>query len=255
MSYKKSIKLLLVIFSLMSISCTNSISKLMLRNYSDPEDSIINIQSFKKAYTIYLDWEEDECADYYILNRAENMISAGKYDFHPIYEGQLTHYEDTDLNPNQTYVYQLVKMRGKVDFKGTHYAYGVCSPIVQDEYEPNDNKENAIWLNMDCLCNTYYARFGDAYIKDEDWFYIDLPARRQATISVDTQYGSQECLQWHLDTQTPSDISNGKVFFIENETNEPKRMYFNISINPIGLRGFTSVNYTISLLEIVKYNR
>ena len=249
----KYLMLLAVIF-ISLISCNNSIADYMLRNYEDPKDSTINIECFKTPYTIYLDWEEDECADYFVLRRAEITSVIGDHNFREIYKGTDIQYVDTDLNVNKRYVYQLVKYRGHTPFTGTKFAYGVCSPMINDNYEPNNYKENATYLNMNCICNTFFAPFANNNTTDEDWFYVELPGRRTAEIIVNVEDGINSCLQWHLETQNPTQIVSGKHFFIHNESFDPTRIYFKIEINPANISSFTSVVYTISLESIIPYS-
>lgn len=54
-------------------SCSNHFAQIMLRPFDDPKDDGIYVDSFSQIHTCTVSWQEDPCADLYILMRKEKM--------------------------------------------------------------------------------------------------------------------------------------------------------------------------------------
>lgn len=244
------VKIIILVFLFILSSCSNILAQYLLRDYSDPKDSVIEADCFSKVQCINVTWEEDECADLYRLMRADNSL-IGNYDFAEVYSGTQTEFCDKQLDNRKSYVYRLDKIRGTKTFIGTKYAYAVCSDVIKDLYEDNDTKEKATYLELDCSCNLFFAPFYDGVINDEDWFCVKIPPRRTAEIVVNIKKGSNDVLQFNLDTQKPEQIHNGIAFTITNEFFEDKIIPFCISVNPENISSFVEIDYEISLQNII----
>ncbi|MCQ2589750.1 MAG: hypothetical protein MJ179_04925 [Treponema sp.] len=243
-------KILILVFIFVLTSCSNILAQYLLRDYSDPKDGVIQVDCFSKVHCINVTWEEDECADLYRLMRADNSLT-GNYNFTEVYSGTQTEFCDKQLDNRKSYVYRLDKERGRMPFRGTKYAYAVCSDVIKDSYEDNDTKDKATFLDLDCSCNIFYAPFYDGIINDEDWFCVKIPPRRTAEIVVNIKNDSSANLQFNLDTQKPEQIHNGIAFTITNEFFEERIIPFCISINPENIRSFVEIDYEIALQNII----
>ena len=180
-----------------------------------------------------------------------DVIDVVRIDFAEVYSGTQTEFCDKQLDNRKSYVYRLDKIRGTKTFIGTKYAYAVCSDVIKDLYEDNDTKEKATYLELDCSCNLFFAPFYDSVINDEDWFCVKIPPRRTAEIVVNIKKGSNDVLQFNLDTQKPEQIHNGIAFTITNEFFEDKIIPFCISVNPENISSFVEIDYEISLQNII----
>lgn len=68
------VKIIILVFLFILSSCSNILAQYLLRDYSDPKDSVIEADCFSKVQCINVTWEEDECADLYRLMRADNSL-------------------------------------------------------------------------------------------------------------------------------------------------------------------------------------
>jgi hypothetical protein len=142
---------------------------------------------------------------------------------------------------------------------------GIGHVVCRDDYEPNDTIEQAVRLyDIDIDANFYFYRsyLGDE-VFDEDWYYVDIPAMRKATIEINdkkVQTGSTEShfRIYHLNGMD-SDVKQLEPFAIENNELVGRRKYFKIFADkkmftpgtPTVDVGGDIVDYTVRLTGIV----
>ena len=131
----------------LTVSCTNGDISELLRSYDDPFDETPAIDCYSSPYTVRLSWQEDECADKFILLRASDH---GLYSFTEIYRGTGTTYKDSfsGMESCDRYLYRLDKTRGSRTFTGSTYAYAVSSISGNDSHENNNEPTSATELEI-----------------------------------------------------------------------------------------------------------
>jgi hypothetical protein len=249
---------ILVLFAL--AGCSPGMYELLTRTTDDPEVVTPIIESFVMSNTIFARWASDEGADEYILERAEDNPDVLAWQ--TVYRGDGTAYTDGGLEDEARFIYRLSKRRGKETFGPSAGVIGVSSLICRDVYR-NDTMEQAVQLeSKDYIANIFYYRtFGGLEIMDEDWYFIDIPPFRQASVVVnDSQVAESdqpthfECYEYGRGNQL---VRHLKDFWIINNELETKRYYF--KLYPARLQfveaslpaGGNIVQYRISIGSIV----
>lgn len=249
--------LVIVVLSLVLLSCSEGLLSDMLRVNTDPVVELPSVVSFEKEETIEISWNADPGADEYILFRAEDVLLP-VYEI--IYQGTSLSLTDTDITGEHRYLYTLGKVRGTLLFGPSDPILGVGSNVIQDNLEGNNVKEMAAKLVWDLDANLYYYRSNNGEeIEDYDWYFVTVPPRRKAMIIV-TQSGigsgADSWMEYYLEGHVTETIVNSNAIPIENYSYEEKTFYFLISPNSsefIGdptLGGGGLINYRVSLNSI-----
>jgi hypothetical protein len=233
---------------------------LLNRTTEDPVVVAPVIESFVDSCAIYAWWDFDEGADEYILERAEDNPASLVYV--TVYRGTDTAYTDSGMEDGRRYIYRLSKRRGKELFGPSAEVAGVSSLVTRDVYR-NDTMEQAVQLeSKDYIANIYYYRtYGGIEIIDEDWYYIDIPPLRQASVVVNDSEIEESDTPTHFEYYEHGRASNKvlqlKDFWIINNELETVRYY--IKLYPAKLQfvgsgipaGGAIVQYRISISSIV----
>ncbi len=244
-------------------SCShNAFEDDLFRTTDDPFQDIPSADSLSLEHTVYLSWKSDDACDMFRLMRSYDSETLS---FSCVYEGRGTSYTDTDLTDNYRYIYRLDKTRGGRCFEGKSYAYGYSSECRKDACEPNDTEAHATWLEYDRICNIPCVRYvtGNREVMDCDWFYVDIPPRREAhiVVSQDNLEGNKtEGARTQLKFQQPGlegqPINQKTANKIRNTSFRTKRFYFKIYPETTGLftdSNTTVIEYTVSLNQIINY--
>ena len=254
---------LLCVFAACSLffSCENEFADVLLRTTADPFYEAPCVDSFTLENTIYVSWSADDASDSFILMRA---IDAETPVFYEVYSGTDTSYTDTDLSSGYRYLYRLDKTRGNSYFTGTDYGYGVSSSVRRDSYEDNDTHETATELEYECACSIPCVKFYDGTtILDSDWFYVTVPARKKAYVSLEQTSESiskSEATYFNaliLSSNSDEAVSNiSPVLVLTNTDTESRKLYFKIYPNTSKVFSsstayYSNLQYTITLTEIV----
>jgi len=211
--------------------CSPGMYEMLNRTIDDPVIVKPNVESFVESNAILVNWEEDDGADEYILERAEDSTITLVY--RTVYSGTGTSYEDRGLENDERYIYRLSKRRGKEIFGPSPEVMGVSSLVCRDIYK-NDTMEQAVRLeSMDYIANIYYYRtYGGLELIDEDWYYIEIPALRQASVVVNDSRIQESDRPTHFEYYEYSrgsyPVSQLKNFWIINNELEAKRYYFKL---------------------------
>ena len=228
-------------------SCShNAFEDDLFRTTDDPFQDIPSADSLSLEHTVYLSWKSDDACDMFRLMRSYDSETLS---FSCVYEGRGTSYTDTDLTDNYRYIYRLDKTRGERCFEGKSYAY----------------EAHATWLEYDRICNIPCVRYvtGNREVMDCDWFYVDIPPRREAhiVVSQDNLEGNKtEGARTQLKFQQPGlegqPINQKTANKIRNTSFRTKRFYFKIYPETTGLftdSNTTVIEYTVSLNQIINY--
>lgn len=223
--------LIIFLFSLLLLSCSEGLLGDMLRVITDPVVVEPSVTSFEKEETIKITWNADPGADEYILYKAEDAFLP-VYEI--IYQGPELSVSDTDVNDENLYIYTLGKVRGTKLFGPSDPVLGVGSTVLKDEHETNDKKENSTRLVWDLDANLYYyISHNRSEVKDYDWYHVTVPPNRQANIVL-VQNGlviGNTWMNFSLESQPPEPITNNQAIHIRNTTLEEKT--YNFLISPI----------------------
>ena len=239
-------------------SCTNGDFSELLRSYDDPSDDTPNAACYREPCTVRLSWNEDECADRFILMRAEDD---GAENFVQVYSGKDTTFTDRfyQTDDQKRYVYRLDKTRGSKRFKGSVSTCAVVSMTLHDTHEPNDNIENAVELEriitatMPCSQFNYSGRC----FSDEDWYYIRLKPQCIASIlfcqsGKGSTVSDSDFMYMEYGGEIKS-LQHNEKFTVTNSSFTTKNIYFKIlpDIAKIfaGTQGAEVPSYTITLTE------
>jgi hypothetical protein len=213
----------------MLAGCNPGIYEQLNRTKDDPLVVTPDIESFAEPYTVRARWAHDEGADEYILERAEDNRTTLTWT--TVYRGTGTAYTDRGLGDGERYVYRLSKRRGRETFGPSEAVAGVSSLVCRDIYR-NDTMEQAVRLEtIDYIANIYYYRtYGGLEIIDHDWYYIDLPPLRQASVKVNDLRVEEsdkpthfECYEYGREKVAVKQL---KDFWIINNEMETRRYYF-----------------------------
>ena len=249
--------LVIIVFSLIMLSCSEGLLGNMLRVTTDPFVVEPDVVSFEKEETIKITWDADPGADEYILYKAEDALTP-VYEI--LYQGTQLSLTDTDVTGEHRYLYTLGKVRGTVLFGPSDPTLGVGSNVIQDNLEGNNVKEKATTLVWDLDANLYYYRSNDGEeIEDLDWYSISVPPRRKAMIVVTQDglgSGAESWMNYYLEGHVTVTLINSNAIPVENYSYEEKTFIFLISPNSsefIGdptLGGGGLINYRVSLNSI-----
>jgi hypothetical protein len=239
--------------------CNPGMYEMLNRIMDDPVIEKPVIKSFLESYTIFASWEYDEGADEYILERAEDVPSQLVYE--TVYQGTETAYTDGGLEDGKRYIYRLSKRRGKKTFGPSEEVMGVSSLICVIYH--NDTMEEALRLEtIDYITNIYYYRtYGGLELIDEDWYYIELPPLRQASVVVNDSRIEESDRPTHFEYyeygRDHNPVRQLKDFWIINNEMETKKYYFKLyptKLQFVGAgipAGGDLVQYRISIGSIV----
>jgi len=223
----KNLFLLLLVLT----GCNPGMYEMLHRTIDDPVIVKPNVESFVESNAIFVNWKEDEGADEYILERAEDI--SGSLVYRVVYRGTGTSYADRGLEEDIRYIYRLSKRRGKEVFGPSPEAMGVSSLVCRDVYR-NDTMADALRLeSIDYIANIYYYRsYGGLEIYDEDWYYIEIPAMRQASVVVNDSQVAESDQPTHFEYyeygRNAHSVKQLKDFWIINTELETKRYYFKL---------------------------
>lgn len=241
------------------MGCTPGMYEMLNRTTEDPWPEKPEVESFVEPKTIRVRWQADAGADEYILERAKDGMALY---FSEVYRGGEREYVDRGLEEEGRYIYRLYKRRGKRTFGPGGTALGVSTLVCRDAYEPNGRKEEALKLEtIDYIGNLYYYRaYGGEEVVDEDWYYIRIPALRQASVVVnDAQVAESNApthFRYYEYGRDDKDVIQLKSFWIVNTELVTRDYYFKlhpaekqyIGGNPAG---GAIIKYRISIGEIV----
>lgn len=259
---KNKILLLSFIIYVFSSCSENSFEDVLFRTTDDPFYDVPKVDSLSIENRIYISWEKDDGCDTFYLMRS---IDQRNLSFECIYSGTETNYKDIRLDYNQRYIYRLDKKRGEKVFTGKKYGYGFSSDIRQDICEHNDSEEKAVFLEHDLICNLPCVSFITDNFQDidEDWFYVNVPPMRSCEIVVsqrglqDSSTGAETQLCIQIPGSKVESINEKVAIKLSNTSYVTKRMNFKIFPNTTELfssdAGITSIEYTVSLYRIQKY--
>lgn len=256
-------KIILLVIPFLCCSCMNSeFERILFRTNEDPFYDSPKAESVKLENTIFLTWQEDECADCYYLMKSTDSV---RLNFECIYSGSGTSFTDTDNRINQCYVYRLDKKRGGKLFIGKTFSYGYGSSCRQDEYENNDTQETSTYLEYDHICNlpcVQYITEGKLHF-DVDWFYVTVPPKRTAAIVVSQKglenatTGANTALMFQLAGSSQSAVKQKSAITISNPSNVTRNFYFKIFPDTTALfspsENCAVIEYTVSLNQIYNY--
>jgi hypothetical protein len=212
--------------------CNPGMYELLHRTMDNPVVVSPNIVSLKESYTMLAWWEHDAGADEYILERAEDSAITPLV-YQTVYQGDRTSYTDRGLEEKR-YIYRLSKRRGKETFGPSSGVAGASSLLIRDVYEPNDTMEQAVRLETtDYIANIYYFRtYDNLEIMDEDWYYIEIPPLRQASVVVFDSRVEESDRPTHFEYweygRDHGQVRQLKDFWIINNEIETKRYYFKL---------------------------
>jgi len=253
----KTAGLILFLFTL--TACSDGMYDMLHRSIEDPKIVKPNVESFVESNTIFISWDYDAGADEYILERAED--SPGLLSYRTAYRGTNLEHADRGLENGKRYIYRLSKRRGSQIFGPSDEVLGVSSLITRDVYK-NDTMEQALKLeSIDYIANIYYYRsYGGLELIDEDWFYIDIPPMRQASVVVNDSKAMATDAPTHFEyyeyARNSDTVRQLRDFWIINNELETRRYYFKLypaksQFVSAGIPGGDIVQYRISLVSIV----
>ncbi|MDA3940458.1 MAG: hypothetical protein PF693_14305 [Spirochaetia bacterium] len=249
--------LVITVFSLLTLSCSEGFLSDMLRVITDPVVEEPTVFSFEKEETIEISWNTDPGVDKYILYRAEDTLIP---IYEILYQGRELSLTDTEVTSEHRYLYKLGKLRGTMLFGPSEPILGVGSNVIQDNLERNNIKENATTLVWDLDANLYYYRSNTGEeIEDYDWYLISVPPRRKAMIVVTQDglgTGDDSWMNYYLEGHVTEPIVNSNAIPVDNYSYTERTFFFLISPNTsefIGdptLGGGGLINYRVSLQSI-----
>ena len=252
------VKLGIILLALILIACDPGMYQMLHRTIEDPRVVTPLVRSFIESNTIFISWGHDEGTDEFILERARDNPFL---HFEIIYRGTSLSFVDRGVESNARYIYRLSKRRGRKIFGPSPGAFGVSSVVVSDGYR-NSTMAQAVRLeSMDRIGNIYFFRSHCGLeISDTDWFYIDIPAQRQAIITVfdfESPPGSTRShFRYYVYTRRENPVVHDSHFYIENNGLATRRFFFKLfparqEFVPAGTPGGNIVQYRVRLLGIV----
>lgn len=242
-------------------ACNAGVYESLSRDAGDPVAESPELNSFKESNTVIVSWEADECADEYILERAEdNMVP----QYRKVYSGRDLCYYDRNLPDEQRYLYRLKKRRGGKLFGPYEERLGVSSLVTEDEFEPNNRKEEAIALSTNPLIMNlyYYQSYGGLKTYDEDWYSVEIPPQRRLDIVIEDADIENDQAPTHFrlyeENRDSKEVLQLRGIYLENTEHRVKRVYFKIyphetffvSSMPEGAGG-RLVRYKISVGQVM----
>ncbi len=229
-----------IALAILAASCGSALFGTLSRSAGDPAVVTPRATSMETPLAVTLDWDADEAADYYVLERRRDTESS---QYAEVYRGTGTRYADSPAEGR--YYYCLTKVRGERDFGPSRPAFAVSSPVARDEYEPDDGMAEARLLESAAIANMYYFRGSDGQVlSDADWYRVTLPPRSVAYLTL-TDYSAEGA---EVDTHfvvyraglAESVIHNKHPFEIENDANVRRDLFF--AIKPNAVRYIPSVD-------------
>ena len=233
-------KILIIITAFLILAaCSLGMNDMLGRTTDDPFEEIPKVVSFNGDYSIMVSWSKDNAADEYFLYRAADTISP---QYQLIYRGPLTEYKDTfSLTQNgYPYLYRLGKQRGQRRFEDLttpgKAAFGIVSVSEIDEYEPNDIMAQATELSYnELIVNSWFYTsntIDGISIFDDDWYYVDIPARWIAVIilhDIDALANSDYShFKMEIFSRGTVDIFSSRPREITNPSAYAERIYFRV---------------------------
>lgn len=214
--------------------CSNGLLDELQRPAGDPVIIEPRVISFESENTITISWDEDSAADSYILYCAEDATVP---DFSVVYQGTDTEFQHENRSTGIRYLYRLSKMRGSKEFGPSESVLGVGSNTIYDAHEPNNSRDDAVFLEYQIDANIYYFRAdGGQSISDEDWYFVEIPPQRTANITVDSlgtpNYIASGDVQFYREGYVPQDITVGGTHSIANTGYETAEFRFRITPKP-----------------------
>jgi hypothetical protein len=241
-------------------ACRQGMFETLVRTTADPFGQTPRVESFVKSGMVTVSWNQDEGADTYILERAKDAISPV---YETVYQGIFLAYEDHDTEDNGRYLYRLSKRRGDRIFGPWGPVLGASSLVTRDAYEVNDSTGSAVRLEtIDIIANMYFYRaYNGLVLCDDDWFYIDIPALRQASVVlIDSEIamgGVPSHFNYYEFGVDKGNIINENAFWIKNAGLETKRFYIKIYPNEgmflTAPAGGQLIRYTLKVKTIEPY--
>lgn len=225
-------KIILLFAALFLFGCNSEIYDDVNRKIEDPFVDAPMVNSFVKENTIYISWLEDKMADFFVLERAEDNVSA--LLFKEIYRGAGLSFIDTQVTDERIYQYRLYKQRGNKSNWVSKAVTGIGSGVRMDEHEPNDSEEEATWIGPMRISNLFYYKAHDGQVvSDEDWYYAAVPAYTRATIIVEDYQAGSAGAATHFKIIVKgggpaSQVINNNGIDLINPDNTEKRIYFKI---------------------------
>ena len=251
-----TVKANVILFLFALSSCGSGMYDMLHRSIDDPVIVSPFVESFVQPNTIFVSWDRDEGADEYILERRLDRPWSA---WEAVYKGTALEYVDLGLEEDR-YIYRMFKRRGNEVFGPSPEVLGVSSLIIRDVYR-NDTMEQALHVESDIIASIYYFRsYGGLELIDEDWFYIDIPPLRMASIVVyDLQVPVAETpshFTYFIHGRESGPVIHMKAFWIENTETVTNRFYFKLfpakqQFVPSGIPGGKIVQYRLSLTSII----
>lgn len=238
--------------SLLLLGCDSTFFDIAARSSNEPQIEAPVVSSFDSLQGITITWSDDPLADSYILYKKQ--LPAGP--LLSIYSGTNVGFFDTSVTSRALYQYSLSKVRGTKEFLGKDLVTGAYDDVsLKDPNGNNDTRENAQVFGEYQISDTvvYFWDVGGIILEDRDWYYSDLPARRQMEIQL--TYNSAG-FDLTIDTDSSAPISNGAKFFIKNGANGTKRVFFSVRANVSVLsQGATFLKaYALDFVSLQIYN-
>ncbi len=234
---KKFNILLIVLIGFALTSCMeNSYAYMLFRSPNDPFDDVPLVDQSSQYLRMNISWQEDPCADYYILMRHDEDDS-DKSRYVEVYRGNNLSYTEIleeDLWEKR-YIYRLDKYRGEKRFYGSKHGYG-CN-IGWQEYtcEPNDTIENAVFLEdpLDEKIAVIKYSDGEGFYSDVDYYYVHIPARMSADILIkreNIEENNSVGLNFTVFSEgKTTSVNQGKANTISNDCSEARNYFFKLS--------------------------
>ena len=242
-----------VVFVLFS-SCSGLLMNEMQRSNTDPSIAVLKAESFILPNQIFLSWEADSNADFYILYKSDipTFSSARK-----IYYGKNCNYIDKSGMNDTFYFYWLSKVRGDKVFDVSKETIAVLSDKYRDLLEPNDEPALATELKANLSANSYYYLYGmNRYFVDEDWYYITLASRQTLSFTLTASPGSSGNYLFMQENDVEKVITTAPVS-ISNLSLETKTIRFRIRPEMItwisANKGSVFKSYDLSI-KMIAYN-
>jgi len=223
---------------------------------ADPLVAAPEVICFNEIKAIKICWAADNCADEYLLYRKADAASQSEV---LLYRGTLLEYTDTNGINEERYLYSLSKIRGLREFGPSAGVLGVFSDTIQDAVEPNNIQVDASWLEADIKANLYYYKDRNGnVVQDEDWYYVEIPPRRAAYITIiqDGLDAADTFLNLSQQGEVPFRVQNNTLFPIENYANSTQRIHFRLYpsadkfLLDASQAGGTLVGYLLTLKSI-----
>lgn len=221
------LKLIGLLLPLLFAACSDSMITDLARLDDDPIIVEPTVLSFTDEFVVEVQWDEDSCADEYILYRSID----GADDYSIVSQGVDTEYTDTDVEDEGRYLYCLVKVRGTEYFGPSESIMGVGNSMSRDEFEPNDSEEDATAFEYDLEANTYYyvSDEVDYCVEDIDWYSIEISPQVKVILNVvvsGTVSSGATDLIFYQNPNNPEDITSSGELTISNTTYTTKTFYF-----------------------------